>query len=278
MLIPVLATLGLGTASYFGSMSQQKAKSEAIKTAKNRLEREKISESDIDKYKDEIKDLYTGQAMSALNTSALQTAISGILNPQTVATIQESTISGERAKAVIEGEQKMRDINRDINRQIAGLESQDMGVSTSEALMEGLSGGISGYMLGSTIEDGLKSEQRKDALSQAFKPDGTIDFAKYAELANKPLWLDKLFGIGAKTSIENSTVSNTPAISTNIENSTLNNKPIISTNIEKPTSFNKSAIPAGMNTTDLDWMKFYKKNNYKVPSLYQPSFTNMFNL
>lgn len=248
MLIPALATLGLGVANYFGSLSQQESKSDAIKTAKERLEREKISESDIDKYKDEIKDLYTGQTMSTLNTSALQTAISGVLNPQTVATIQEATISGDRAKAVIEGEQKMRDINRSINQQIASLESQDMGVSTSEAVAEGISGGVSGYMLGSTIEGGLKSEQRKDALSQAFKPDGTIDFAKYAELTKQPVGLDKLFGIIGQSSIE------------------------------KPTISNKSIPPIGMDTTNLDWMKYYRKNDYKVPNLYQSSFTNMLNL
>ena len=151
----------LGIANLVEKSSEERRRENQINRVKKQLSSMLIDRNEANTILDSVRDSYNTGIVSDLNTTSANDAISGILNPRGY-----SRLIPERAFAVNQTRERIRQSNNAITEKIANLDLIDI---PQAGFADLLAGGAAGYQLGSSISANIAEGGRRDEMLELLK-------------------------------------------------------------------------------------------------------------
>lgn len=188
-MLPMLAALGSsilsGATNLFAKSENEKKQEEAKKKALELLNRNRLSEEQINTRVNQVGNAYNTQTMEVLNNQAY--GIGNLLNQDLARTLTATKLASQKAMAEVQTRENLYGINNQINSQIAQIEGTPIqGITTGEIIGGAINTGLQAYSMFKGIEnqdkyiDAMKemngSTDNFDFQMPAMGSDGLVNF------------------------------------------------------------------------------------------------------
>ncbi len=172
-MLPMFAAIGSSLlsagANLFAKSEMEKKQEEAKKKSIELLNRNRLSEEQINTRVNQVGNAYNTQTMEALNNQAY--GIGNLLNQDLARTLTATKLAPQKAMAEVQTRENLYGINNQINNQIAQIESQ---VSNAPTTGEIIGGAINTGMQAYSTFQGMENQQKYiDAIKEQ---NSTTDF------------------------------------------------------------------------------------------------------
>jgi len=192
MLPPMFAAIGSSLlsagANLFAKSEMEKKQEEAKKKSIELLNRNRLSEEQINTRVNQVGNAYNTQTMEVLNNQAY--GIGNLLNQDLARTLTATKLAPQKAMAEVQTRENLYGINNQINSQIAQIEGQ---VSTAPTTGEIIGNAINTGMQAYSTFQGMKNQQKYiDAIKELNGiTDFNFDMPENPNMLTKPI-VDKI--------------------------------------------------------------------------------------